>query len=128
MGASDRNGTHQPADWRFLIDENLSPSIATILQRSEYRAEHVHEALFEGALDFDDILPYCCKHDAVLVTNDVRDFNERVLLTREHCGVILVYDKQRSPKSIAANCEAIAKGYGERTMLDVEVADDWSTQ
>jgi predicted nuclease of predicted toxin-antitoxin system len=111
-----------------LIDENLSPSIATILHRSGYRAEHVHDALFEGALDFDDILPYCRKNEAALVTNDVRDFNERNLEVRNHCGIILVYDKRRSPKSIAGNCEAIAEGYGNQASLDVEVADDWSME
>lgn len=128
MGSPDRHGNHQPADWRFLIDENLSPSIARILRRAGYRAKHVHEALFEGALDFEDILPYCRKHDAVLVTNDVRDFNDRVLLAKEHCGIILVYDKRRSPMSIAANCEAIATGYEDPALLDIEVADDWSAQ
>jgi len=72
-GTGGNNGIE--SEWRFLIDENLSPNIVTELECRDIAAEYVLDALFEGADDFEDILPYCRQTDTVLVTNNVRDFN-----------------------------------------------------
>lgn len=42
----------QRADWRFLIDENLNPDIASELATDDIQAEHLLEVLFEGADDW----------------------------------------------------------------------------
>jgi len=38
-------------DWAFLVDENLEPQIATLLEKEGYPAEHVTDALGEGTPD-----------------------------------------------------------------------------
>jgi len=53
----------------------------------------VLDALFEGADDFEDILPHCRETNAVLVTNNVRDFNATDLSPDDHEGVVIVHNK-----------------------------------
>ena len=99
-GTSGNNGIE--SEWRFLIDENLSPSIVTELERRDIAAEYVLDALFEGADDFADILPYCRQTDTVLVTNNVRDFNATDLSPADHAGIVVVHNKDRPAAEIAA--------------------------
>lgn len=109
MEGGNRTGGSSPSEseWRFLIDENLSPRIVTQLERHGIAAEYVLDALFEGADDFDDILPYCLETDAVLVTNNVRDFNATDLSPANHAGIVIVHDKDRPATEIAAEIRRI---------------------
>jgi predicted nuclease of predicted toxin-antitoxin system len=119
--------TESASEWRFLIDENLKPSIATELERHGIAAEYVLDALFEGADDFEDILPYCRKTDSVLVTNNVRDFNATDLTPGDHAGIVIVHDKDRPAREIAAELQRIVAAYPSRDALrGFESADDWS--
>lgn len=117
----------EPAsDWRFFIDENLSPDIAMELRARDIEAEHALEALFEGADDFGDILPYCRKTDAVPVTNNVRDFNATNLDPADHAGIVLVHNKARPAAEIAAEIRRMVAAYQDRTTFrGFESADDW---
>jgi predicted nuclease of predicted toxin-antitoxin system len=45
------------AAWRFLLDENIDPKVATYLDKADLVAEHVRDVLGQGAADGDDILP-----------------------------------------------------------------------
>lgn len=114
-------------NWRFLVDENLDPAIVSSLKRSGFDAEHVLEALFEGADDFQDILPYCLENRAILVTNNVRDFNAATISPDDHAGIIIVHDKDRPARLIADELRRIAKAYQRPGSLrGFETADDWS--
>jgi predicted nuclease of predicted toxin-antitoxin system len=64
------------SEWRFLLDENIDPKTATYLRKEEVHAEHVRDALWQGADDEDDVLPYAREHDLVVVTSDVKDFGD----------------------------------------------------
>ena len=37
------------SEWRFLLDENIDPKTATYLEKEGIRAEHVRDALWQGA-------------------------------------------------------------------------------
>lgn len=49
MGDGDGQSSH----WRFLVDENLDPTIVEELSEHDIDAEYVVDALFEGADDFE---------------------------------------------------------------------------
>ena len=37
--------------WGFLLDENVDPKVATYLDKEDLHAEHVRDALGQGATD-----------------------------------------------------------------------------
>lgn len=120
--------TEGMSEWRFLIDENLKPTIATELECYGIAAEYVLDALFEGADDFEDILPYCRRTETVLVTNNIRDFNATDLTSADHSGIVIVHNKDRPATEIAAELREIAAAYPNQDALrGFENADDWST-
>jgi predicted nuclease of predicted toxin-antitoxin system len=117
------------SEWRFLIDENLSPTIVTELDRRDIAAEYVLDALFEGADDFEDILPYCRQTDTVLVTNNVRDFNATDLSPADHAGIVIVHNKDRPAAEIAAELRRIIVAYPNRDAFrGFESAEDWTDE
>ena len=127
-GRDSETSNEDGPEWRFLIDENLSPAIATELERPGIDAEYVLDALFEGADDFEDILPYCRETGTVLVTNNVLDFNRTDLAPEDHSGIVIVHDKIRPPAEIASELQEIAAVYPSQDGLEgFESADDWSS-
>jgi len=127
-GRGSETSSEDGPEWRFLIDENLSPAIATELERPGIDAEYVLDALFEGADDFEDILPYCRQTGTVLVTNNVLDFNRTDLTSEDHSGIVIVHDKIRPPAEIASELQEIAAVYPSQDALEgFESADDWSS-
>lgn len=77
-------------EWRFLLDENIDPKVATYLGKEGLYAEHVRDTIGQGADDEADILPYARAHDSIIVTNDVKDFG--ALPSDAHTGIVLLYD------------------------------------
>lgn len=45
------------SEWRFFLDENIDPKVATYLEKEGPLAEHVRDTLGQGADDEDDVLP-----------------------------------------------------------------------
>lgn len=109
--------------WAFLIDENLEPQVAHILENEGFEAEYVGEALFLGAQDIPDILPYVNQNELIVVTADVKNFAP--LSDSEHEGVFFL-DKQRtSAYEIASGILRLVDAYdtpqnmnGKRENLD----------
>ena len=127
-GRESETSSEDGSDWRFLIDENLSPAITTELEHAGIEAEYVLDALFEGADDFEDILPYCHETGAVLVTNNVLDFNRTDLAPEDHSGIVIVHDQTRPPAEIASKLQEIVAAYPSQDALEgFESADDWSS-
>lgn len=114
-------------EWYFVIDENLDPEIAVELEDRGHRAVHVLDVLFEGADDFADILPYCRRHHAILVTKNILDFNSTDLSREDHSGIVIVHDKNRPAKEIADELYRITEAYPDAaTLRGFESAEDWS--
>ena len=127
MGDDRLDDTNEIPEWRFLIDENLKPTIATELDSHGITAEYVLDALFEGADDFEDILPYCRRTETVLVTNNILDFNATDLTPADHSGIVIVHNKDRPASEIAAELEEIVAAYPNQDALNgFESADDWT--
>lgn len=126
-GSGDQQDVHsQWSEWRFLIDENLHPDIATQLHQLGFHAEYTPVALFEGADDIEDILPYCRETNAILVSNNVRDFNPSVLAPEDHAGIVIVHDKDRPSAEITDEIRRMVTAYMTRDAFpDFESADDW---
>lgn len=122
------DGVPDDTGWRFLVDENLDPGIVDELGRHGLEAGWVPDALFFGADDDDDILPYCRETETVLVTNNVRDFNQALTGPDDHAGIVVVFDKERPVEDIAAEIHRIAVSYPSRAAFrGFESADDWTT-
>lgn len=45
------------SEWRFLLNENIDPKVATYLDKEDLFAVHVRDALGEGADDEDECPP-----------------------------------------------------------------------
>lgn len=45
------------SEWRFLLDENIDPKVATYLDKEELFAVHVRDTVGQGADDQDDASP-----------------------------------------------------------------------
>ena len=99
-------------EWRFLLDENIDPKTATYLQKEAIHAEHVLDALGQGADDEGDILPYARAHDLVIVTSDVADFG--ALLAEAHAGIVLLYDDTLPAYRVASARIAMVDAYPSR--------------
>jgi hypothetical protein len=111
-------------EWRFLLDENVDPKVTTYLDKEGIHAEHVRDALGQGADDEADVLPYARAHDLVVVTSDVTDFG--ALPDDAHAGVVLCYDDTLSGHRIAAGLIAMVDAYPDRGAFDGrEELDDW---
>lgn len=113
------------SEWRFLLDENIDPKTATYLQKEEVYAEHVREALWQGADDEDDVLPYAQEHDLVVVTSDVKDFGD--LPAAVHAGIVLLYDDTMPAYRVASALIAMVDAYPSRdAFAGREELDSWA--
>lgn len=110
--------------WRFLLDENVDPKTATYLSKEGIDAKHVRDALWQGADDEADVLPYAREHDRIVVTSDVSDFSS--LSTDDHAGVILLYDDTMPAYRIASGLIAMVDAYPGRDAFNGrEELDAW---
>lgn len=115
------NGT-----WKFLIDECMEPAIARRLRKTAIDAWHVQEVdiLGKGADDSSDILPYLNREDAILVTNNFRDFGDMAFDAHE--GILLDFDGRRSAAEYARGIRRVIESYPSRDALrHREPLDDW---
>lgn len=125
-GAGRGDAEDSQRDWRFLIDENLDPAIVSELERYDLESAYGVEAIIEGADDFEDVLPHCRETGAVLVTNNVHDFNATDLPADAHAGIVVVHDKTRPAVEIAKELRRIATAYPSREAFrGFESAEDW---
>lgn len=100
-----------PDDWYFLVDENLEPLVVELLEAENYRADRIgDDALFQGAQDETDVMPYARERGAVIVTNDWHDFSEYSV--SKHDGVLIVFDVEASAWDIATWTMAATRQFG----------------
>lgn len=115
------------SEWRFLFDENVDPKTATYVEKEEIHAEHVRDALWLGADDEADILPYAREHDLIVLTSDVTDFAK--LPNDAHSGLVLLHDDTMPAYQIASALIAMVDAYGDRDSFGGrEVLDVWADE
>lgn len=111
-------------EWRLLLDENVDPDVASHLSREDVHVEHVRDALWQGADDRADVLPYARAENAIVVTSDVRDFAS--LSRADVPAVVLLYDDTADAHRVADGLLALIDAYPGPEQLPVcEVLDDW---
>ena len=109
-------------EWQFLLDENIDPKVATYLDKEGLYAEHVRDALGEGA---DDVLPYARAHNLVVVTSDVKDFGN--LPSDSHTGIVLLYDDTMPAYRVASALITLVDTYPSRdAFAGREELDAWA--
>jgi predicted nuclease of predicted toxin-antitoxin system len=108
---------------KFLVDEDLSPSVALYLCRERFLdAVAVRDRSLLNAPDY-EILEYAFQEDRILITANVRDF-ERFANAREvHAGIILICDgtllRQEQIKAVSIAVDAITIEYSQgRDMIN----------
>jgi predicted nuclease of predicted toxin-antitoxin system len=75
---------------KFLVDEDLSPSIALYLcQEMYFDAVAVRDRNLLNALDY-EILEYAFQEDRILITANVKDFELFANAREVHAGIILI--------------------------------------
>jgi len=112
------------SEWRFLLDENIDPKTATYLEKEGIHAEHVRDALWQGADDEADVLPHARDHELIVVTSDVKDFGG--LSAQAHAGVVLLYDDTMPAYQVAAGLITIVDTYPTREAFGGrEELDPW---
>lgn len=111
-------------NWRFLLDENVDPSVATYLERTDLFAIPVRDAIGTGA-DDGDIVPYAIERDLIVVTSDVSDFGDASV--RRDVDVVLLHDDALPAHRIAAGLVALAETYpGRDAFPGIETLDAWT--
>ncbi|MDZ7746912.1 MAG: DUF5615 family PIN-like protein [Halobacteriales archaeon] len=112
------------AEWRFLLDENIDPKAATYLKKEDINVEHVRDALWQGARDEQDVLPYARREQRIVVTSDVTDFGG--LTASQHAGLVLLYDDTMPAYRVASGLLSMVDAYGDRERFDGrEELDPW---
>ena len=100
------------SEWRFLLDENIDPKVATYLDKAELFAVHVRDTVGQGADDQDDVLPYARERDLIVVTSDVTDFG--ALSNEVHAGIVLLHDDTMPAYRVASALIAMVDIYPNR--------------
>jgi len=110
--------------WRFLLNENIDPKVATYLDREDIDAEHIRDTLGLGADDENDILPYARHHERIIVTSDVNDFGS--LPTDSHAGIVLLFDDTMPAYRVASGPITLVDAYlGRDAFPRREELDAW---
>jgi hypothetical protein len=112
------------SEWCFLLDENIDPKTATYLEKEGIHAEHVRDALWQGADDEADVLPYAREHKLIIVTSDVKDFGG--LPPEAHAGFVLLCDDTMPAYQVAAGLITLTDAYQKRDSFGGrEELDPW---
>lgn len=112
-------------EWRFLLDENIDPKVATYIDKEELFAVHVRDTLGQGADDEAEVLPYARDHDLIVVTSDVTDFGD--LPSEVHAGVVLLYDDTMPAYRVASALITMVDAYpGRDAFAGREELDAWA--
>ena len=87
--------------------------------------EHVRNALWQGADDEEDVLPYAREHDLIIVTSDVKDFGDQQ--ANAHAGIVLLYDDTMPAYRVASALLAMVDAYPSRDeFTGREELDPWA--
>ncbi|MDZ7730975.1 MAG: DUF5615 family PIN-like protein [Natrialbaceae archaeon] len=111
------------SEWEFLLDENIDPIVAELLQDAGYQTVRSTDVLGAGAED-EAICAYASEHSLCIVTCDVSNF--RTIDPSTHDGVILCYGNETPGHEMAAAIINLVSTYPSReTMGSLEILDDW---
>lgn len=64
---------------KFLLNENIPPSLSPLLQRINWQASHAYDLKLNGKSDI-DIVEFSIEHDFIIITHDL-DYSRIVSLS-----------------------------------------------
>lgn len=112
---------------RLLLDEHINRVFERVLAESGYHVDQVKDRFGERTVDR-DLLEWCAEHDAVLVTNNTRDF-EPLHDRMDHVGIFMIYDQRlpdRDPEGFARTIDEILRQYDSESVANETVdLDAW---
>lgn len=114
----------------FLIDENLSPSLAKMAQARGYLATHATWAGLSGLKDH-QVASHATKNSMILVTNDLVDFRKIMKRRKLHPGVIFlavsdiaIMDRDAQQFMFQEALDSVAKDEPLNEAVHVELEED----
>ncbi len=87
----------QKSKHSFLVDENTSRTLVSILRATGYQAEHIYDIGLQGHLD-EDVFAYAQTHSQTIITVDL-DFSNILQYPPPHHGIIIVRIPENIPVS-----------------------------
>ena len=88
----------QPASrWSFLIDENMSVTLAATLRAAGYAVEHIYDVGLQGHLDA-SVFAYAQAHQQIVITGDL-DFSDIREYHPPHFGIIVARLPNETPQA-----------------------------
>ena len=97
----------------FLVDENTSRTLVSVLMVAGYQAEHVHDVGLQGHPD-EEVFAHAQAHRQTIITVDL-DFSNILQYPPPHHGIIVV----RIPENIPVS-ERVQEILNAITMLSEE--------
>ncbi len=81
----------------FLVDENTSRTLVSVLRAAGYQAEHVHDIGLQGYPD-EAVFAYAQAHEQTIITVDL-DFSNILQYPPPHHGIFVVRIPENIPVS-----------------------------
>jgi predicted nuclease of predicted toxin-antitoxin system len=88
------------------LDENIPPSLATMLSRHGYECATVHQQGW-GGLDDEQLFPLICKEGRILITTDTAFADWCQFPPGSHPGIIVLVAKQMTPMTLRRNLQSL---------------------
>ena len=85
----------QKSKYSFLVDENTSRTLVSVLRATGYQAEHMYDISLQGHPD-EDVFAYAQAHKQTIVTVDL-DFSNILQYPPPHDGIIVVRIPENVP-------------------------------
>ena len=121
------------SDVRLLLDEHVGRVFEHVLRDRGYQVEQAKDRFGERTSD-EELLRWCAEHDALLISNNARDF-ETLHRDTTHAGVLLYYDQDRpddDPEGLARTVEKVIEQYGNEgianELVDLGTWYEWLHQ
>lgn len=115
---------------RILLDEHVGRVFERLLRERGHDVEQAKDRLGEYTSDV-ELIEWCAEHDAVLLTNNARDF-EPLHREYDHAGLFLYHDQKlpdSDPEGLARTVDEVFDQYGsdgvENQLVDLGEWHEW---
>jgi hypothetical protein len=115
---------------RILLDEHVGRVFERLLDERGHDVEQAKDRFGEHTSDA-ELMEWCAEHDAVLVTNNAKDF-EPLHDEYDHAGLFLYYDQtlpDTDPEGLARTVDEVFNQHGvdgvETRLVDLGQWYEW---
>lgn len=112
---------------RILLDDHVNRVFERVLRKRGFRVEQTKDRFGERTTD-EALLEWCAENYAVLLTNNVKDF-EPLHRSMEHAGLMIYHDQglpDVDPEGMARAVEEVVRQYGPEGIQDELVdLEEW---